>query len=63
MARVNPISKGMHTLTPGLVLRDAVQAIEFYKKALGGRAVGGRAGGACRVSSHIKPRNLDALGK
>jgi uncharacterized glyoxalase superfamily protein PhnB len=39
MARVNPIPKGMHTLTPGLVLRDGVKAIEFYKKALGAQEV------------------------
>jgi PhnB protein len=39
MARVSPIPKGMHTLTPGLVLRDAVKAIEFYKKALGAQEV------------------------
>jgi uncharacterized glyoxalase superfamily protein PhnB len=29
----------MHTLTPGLVLRDGVKAIEFYKKALGAQEV------------------------
>jgi uncharacterized glyoxalase superfamily protein PhnB len=35
MAGVNPIPRGMHTLTPNLVLRDCAKAIEFYKKALG----------------------------
>jgi uncharacterized glyoxalase superfamily protein PhnB len=29
----------MDTLTPGLVLRDGVKAIEFYKKALGAKEV------------------------
>jgi PhnB protein len=39
MAKVSPIPKGKHTLTPGLVLRDGVKAIEFYKKALGAQEV------------------------
>jgi PhnB protein len=39
MAKVSPIPKGMPTLTPGLVLRDGVKAIEFYKKALGAKEV------------------------
>jgi PhnB protein len=39
MAKVNPIPQGMHTLTPGLVLRDCARAIEFYKKALGAQVV------------------------
>lgn len=39
MASVNPIPQGMHTLTPGLVLRDAAKAIDFYKKALGAEVV------------------------
>jgi PhnB protein len=30
-----PIPEGFHTVTPGLVVRDAAKAIEFYKKALG----------------------------
>jgi len=39
MAKVNPIPKGMHTLTPGLVLRDCGKAIDFYKKALGAKEI------------------------
>jgi uncharacterized glyoxalase superfamily protein PhnB len=35
MANVNPIPEGYGTLTPGLVVRDAAKAIEFYKKAFG----------------------------
>jgi PhnB protein len=30
-----PIPEGFHTVTPALVVRDAVKAIDFYKKALG----------------------------
>jgi PhnB protein len=30
-----PIPEGFHTVTPSLVVRNAAQAIDFYKKALG----------------------------
>jgi uncharacterized glyoxalase superfamily protein PhnB len=39
MAAVNPIPKGMNTLTPNLVMRDCAKAIEFYKRALGAQEV------------------------
>lgn len=39
MARVDPIPKGMHTLTPNLVLRDCAKAIDFYKQALGAQEI------------------------
>src|SRR6266849_5200234 len=35
--QAKPIPEGFHTVTPGLVVRDAAKAIEFYKKALGAR--------------------------
>ena len=35
--RVSPIPKGNHSVTPGLAVRNADQAIEFYKKALGAK--------------------------
>jgi uncharacterized glyoxalase superfamily protein PhnB len=36
MARaVKPVPEGHHTITPHLIVRDASDAIEFYKKALG----------------------------
>jgi uncharacterized glyoxalase superfamily protein PhnB len=31
----SPIPEGHHTVTPSLTLRNAAEAIEFYKKALG----------------------------
>jgi PhnB protein len=34
-AAVNKIPKGYHTVTPALTVRNAAEAIEFYKKALG----------------------------
>ena len=39
MGQVDPIPKGMHTLTPNLILRDCAGAIEFYKRALGAQEV------------------------
>ncbi len=32
---VNPIPEGFHTVTPQIVCRNAAQALEFYKNALG----------------------------
>lgn len=37
MAKVNPIPKGYHSVTPGLAVRDAARAIDFYKKAFGAK--------------------------
>jgi PhnB protein len=34
-ASVKPIPEGFHTVTPTLTIKGAVDAIEFYKKALG----------------------------
>lgn len=39
MASVSPIPKGMHTVTPSLVVRDCAKAIEFYASALGAQEV------------------------
>ena len=33
--QVQPIPPGFHTLTPHLVVKDASNAIEFYKNAFG----------------------------
>ncbi len=35
MAKVDPVPKGYHTITPGLTVKDAKGAMEFYKKAFG----------------------------
>ena len=35
MAKVRPIPEGSHSITPGLVAKDAKKAIEFYKAAFG----------------------------
>jgi PhnB protein len=38
---VKPRPEGYHTITPHIVVRDAAGAIEFYKKALGAKQLGG----------------------
>jgi PhnB protein len=35
MAKVKSIPEGSHSITPGLVVKDAKKAIEFYRTALG----------------------------
>ena len=35
--KVSHVPKGYHTVTPGLAVRNADQAIEFYKSALGAK--------------------------
>lgn len=36
-AKVQPIPKGYHIITPSIVVRGATEAIEFYKKAFGAK--------------------------
>ena len=36
---VKPIPEGFHSVTPSLVLSDAKEAIEFYKKAFGANEI------------------------
>lgn len=38
--KVSPVPKAFHAVTPGLAVRDAAQAIEFYKKAFGAKEKG-----------------------
>ncbi len=35
--KVDPIPKGMHTLTPALAVKDANAALKFYKEAFGAK--------------------------
>ncbi len=39
MSNVNPIPEGYHTITPHLVIRNAGEAIEFYKEAFGAEEI------------------------
>ena len=36
---VRPVPEGFHTITPSLVVQNAAQAIDFYKRALGAEEV------------------------
>ncbi|MBI3970088.1 MAG: VOC family protein [Chloroflexi bacterium] len=38
--RVRPIPEGYHSLTPALVVHNAAEAIEFYKRAFGAQELG-----------------------
>lgn len=38
--KINAVPKGLHTITPHLVVRDGAKAIEFYRKAFGAEPVG-----------------------
>jgi PhnB protein len=40
MANVKPIPEGSHAITPGLVVKNANKAIEYYKTALGAQVLG-----------------------
>lgn len=39
MAKAIPLPKGVHTVTPNLVVRNAAGAIDFYKKVFGAQEV------------------------
>ena len=60
ITKIRPIPSGHHTATPYLVVEDAVEAIDFYKRAFGAKEVmrietGGKIGHAqIRIgNSHI----------
>ena len=40
MANVKPIPQGMESLTPHITVKNATDAIEFYKKAFGAQELG-----------------------
>ena len=44
MATVKPIPEGNHSITPGLVVKNARKAIEFYKNAFGAKELDVMAG-------------------
>ena len=39
-SQVKRVPEGYHTITPGLVVKDAKKAIEFYKQAFGAEVIG-----------------------
>jgi PhnB protein len=56
----SPIPEGHHTVTPSLVLDDAAQAIDWYKKALGAEEIA-RAVGPDGKIMHAEIRIGDSL--
>ncbi len=56
MAAVQPIPEGFHTITPHLVVRNADQAIEFYKRAFGAEELARMPGpdGKCVMHAELK---------
>src|SRR5262245_22832293 len=58
--RVKPIPSGFHTLTPHLVVKDAVQAIEFYKKAFGAEEMGRAPGPDGKTLMHAERKIGDS---
>jgi len=35
MGKVEPVPEGLHTVTPGITVRGAAEALAFYKQAFG----------------------------
>jgi PhnB protein len=50
----NPIAEGHHSVTPYLAVKDAAQAIEFYKRAFGAREVDRMTGPGGRGVMHAE---------
>ncbi len=38
-SRANPVPEGFHTITPYMTIRDASDAIDFYREAFGAREI------------------------
>jgi PhnB protein len=59
--KVKAVPEGFHTLTPHLVVRNADQAIEFYKKAFGAELLGDPARGPDGKVMHAQLRIGDSF--
>ncbi len=51
---VKPIPEGHHSITPYLVVKDAAQAIEFYKRAFGAQEIARMPGPGGRGVMHAE---------
>ncbi|RMF77856.1 MAG: VOC family protein [Planctomycetota bacterium] len=58
---VNPIPEGHHTLTPHLTVKNAAEAIEFYKKAFSAEEVMRIPGPDGRTIMHAELRIGDSM--
>ena len=54
MAKVKPIPEGSHTVTPGLVVRGARKAIEYYKSVFGAKELYSMPGPDGRTVMHAE---------
>jgi hypothetical protein len=54
MANVKPIPEGSHTITPGLVVRGARKAIEYYKSVFGAKELSVMTGPDGRTVMHAE---------
>jgi PhnB protein len=61
MATVRPVPEHLHTVTPRLVIRDAVHAIEFYRAAFAAEEVGERFTGPTGEIIHVELRIGDSI--
>ena len=59
--KIRPIPSGHHTATPYLVVEDAVEAIDFYKRAFGAHEVGRMNGPDGQSVIHAEIRIGDSM--
>lgn len=55
------IPEGFHTITPAIVVRNAAQAIEFYKKAFGAQELSRMLGPDKKTVAHAELRIGDSI--
>ena len=60
-ANVTPIPDGFHSLTPHLVIRGAIDAIEFYKQAFGAEEIGRHTVPGTKTIMHATLRIGDSM--
>ena len=58
--KVNPIPEGFHTVTPHLVIKNAGEAVEFYKRAFGAEELCRMPGPDGRTLMHAELRIGDS---
>ncbi len=61
MAKVNPVPPGHHTVTPHLVIKGAIEAIAFYKKAFGAEGLACMYGPDGRTVMHAELKIGDSM--
>ena len=59
--KIKPVPEGYHTVTPYLTVRDAAQAIDFYKRVFGAREVTRMPGPDGKSIMHAELRIGDSI--